>query len=92
MFHFSKHSELVDNHLLISFDILLEDNLDRDLLPVRPFSFPDNAIGSCAKCFAKFIFRSAVISSSWTRVMLRDILLIVGVRLAVQLIEHVRDW
>lgn len=66
MFHLSKHSKLVDNHLLISFDILLEDDLDCDLLPVRRFSFSDNAIGSCAKCFAKFVFRSVVISASGT--------------------------
>ena len=89
MFHLSKHSKLVDNHLLVPFDILLEDDLDCNLLPVRPFSFSDNAIGSCAKRFAKFVFRSVVISTSQTIVGLWNILLIVGLRLAVQLIEHV---
>jgi hypothetical protein len=66
MFHLSKHSKLINNHLLVSFDILLQDDLDCDLLPLRPFGFSDNAIGSCAKGFAKFVFGSVVISVSGT--------------------------
>ena len=89
MFHFSEHAELVDNHLLIPFDIFLKNDLDRDFLPVRPFSFSDNAVRSCAQCSAKFVFRSVIISSSWTSAAIWDTLLIVSFGLTVQLIEHV---
>jgi hypothetical protein len=70
MFHFPKHSKLVDNHLFVSFDIFLEDDLNCDLLPIGSFSFSHNAVGPCAKRSAKFIFRSVVISPSRTIVVI----------------------
>ena len=49
-----EHIELVVNHLLVTLDVLLEDNLDGDLA-VGAFSLTDDAIGSGAEGFAKLV-------------------------------------
>jgi hypothetical protein len=62
--HLSKHSKLVNHHLLVPFDILLQNDLDRHFLLVWAFGLSNNAIGSCAERSAEFISRSESVSSA----------------------------
>ena len=50
-----KHVELVVDHFLIAFDILLQDDLDSDLA-LWTVGFSDDSIGSRTECPSEAIF------------------------------------
>lgn len=49
-----QHVEFVVDHLLVSLDILLQDDLDGDFAR-RPFGLPYDAIGTSAECATESI-------------------------------------
>lgn len=59
MFHSLQQNHLIIYHLLVTLNILLEDDLDRVSLPAA-FCLSNNPIRSCAKCPTKSILGSRV--------------------------------
>lgn len=57
MLHALQHLKLVVHHLLVPFDIFLEDDLDRHF-PSRAIRLSDNAIGTGSECATETVFRS----------------------------------
>lgn len=54
VFHALQHLQLVVDHLLVSADILLEDNLDGDLA-LGTVGLPDNTVRSGAQCLSEAV-------------------------------------
>ncbi len=54
--HALQHLQLVIDHLLVSADISLQDNLDSNLA-LRTVSFSDNPIRASTQCFSEAISR-----------------------------------
>lgn len=54
--HLSEHSQLVDHHLLVSFDILLENYFNRNLRAILACGLSNDAISSGTKSSPKFVF------------------------------------
>lgn len=54
--HLSEHAQLVDHHLLVSFDVLLEDYFNRHLRAIMAGSLSDDTISSGTKSPPKFVF------------------------------------
>jgi hypothetical protein len=50
-----QHLQLVVDHALIAADILLQDNLDRNLLAITRLCLPDDTVCACTECTAEFI-------------------------------------
>lgn len=89
--HPLQHLELIVDHLLVSLDILLEDNLHGDLAS-WPICFSDNTICTSTERPAESIFSSAgFLLDLISDMEFRDILLIIAFWLAVKLVEHIRD-
>lgn len=55
MLQFLQHVEFVVDHLLVSLDVLLENDLDSDLAG-RAVSLSDNSIGAGTQSSAKSVF------------------------------------
>ena len=56
-----KHLQLVVDHVLVPFDILLEDNLDCDLLPIH-VCFAYDAIGSSTQRPAESVLHLLIVT------------------------------
>lgn len=54
--HLSEHTQLVDHHLLVSFDILLEDYFNRNLRAIMAGCLSDDTISPGTKSPPKFVF------------------------------------
>ena len=59
----TQHVELIVYHLLVTLDVLLQDNLDGDLA-LRALGLANDAIGACTKGPAKSILGPAVFGRS----------------------------
>ena len=57
--HALQHLELIVDHLLVSANILLQDDLDRDLA-LRTVGFPDDTICASTQCLSKAVSGSAI--------------------------------
>ena len=55
MSHLLQHLQLVVDHLVIAFDVLLQDDLDCDFA-LGSVGLLDNAIGTCAESLAHAVF------------------------------------
>lgn len=88
--HPLQHLQLIVYHLLISLDIFLEDDLDR-YLSGRAVCFSDDTVRASTERFSKFVLRSSRMSArtaAWVG-FIQHTLLIVALRLAMQLVQHV---
>ena len=85
--------ELVENHLLVAPDILLQDDLDGHPA-VGALSLPDDAISAGAERAAKPVpgSNSRALASRWKTDVENTILLVIAVRLPVEAVEHVGDF
>lgn len=52
-----EHLKFVIDHVFISTDILLENDLDCDLLSVCGFSFANDTVCACTQCSSEFVER-----------------------------------
>lgn len=93
MLHSLQHLKFVIDHLFISLDIFLEDNLHRDL-SCRAICLSDDSIGTSTERSTELIFGSAISLASILSQChkLINSLLIITFWLTMQLIEHTRDW
>ena len=57
--HLLQHFQLVVDHLLVTADILLQDDLHGDLA-LGTVSFSDNTVCSSAQCLSEAVSRSAI--------------------------------
>jgi hypothetical protein len=55
-----KHFQLIVDHLLISPNILLQDDLDCDFLPVMRLSLTNNAVGASTKGPSELVQRPKI--------------------------------
>jgi len=60
--HLLQHAQLIIDHLFIALDILLEDYLYGDFLPIWAFCLSDDSICSCAEGPPKLVLRPAFLS------------------------------
>lgn len=92
-----EHVELVVDHLLVSLDVLLEDDLDGDLAG-RAFSLANDAIGTGAEGSSESILCSMglpsviVLKLTHSRFTRNDLLFLVALGLAAQPVKHACDW
>ena len=56
VFHALKHIQLVQDHALIAFNVLLQDDLNGDLATTRAFCLSHDAIGSRAEGSTESVF------------------------------------
>lgn len=92
--HALQHLQLVVDHLLVSTNILLQDDLNGDLA-LGAVGLSDDTICSGAQCLSEAVSRPAIVELSirWLRGHGAGYeLAIIAVRLAVQLVEHVCHW
>lgn len=50
-----QHLQFIVDHTLISTDVLLQDNLDRNLLAIGCFRLPDDTVCACAERATEFV-------------------------------------
>lgn len=89
--HALKHLQLVVYHLLVSLDILLQDNLDGDLA-LGAISFPHDTIGSGTQRLSEAVSRPGgrcLACEVCSKVRAGYELAVIAVGLAVQLVQHV---
>lgn len=89
-----QHFQLVVDHALVSADILLEDNLDRNLLAVLGLGLTDDAICARTECASKPVQGPVgrICLSAWNSWSNGGfVLLLVALWLSRQLVKHVRD-
>jgi hypothetical protein len=88
-----EHLQFVVDHLVVAFDVLLQDDLD-GAFSLGWLCFSDDAVGSSSESPAKLVLGSVVAMSVgvlWVGGVL-DELLVIAVGLAVEFVEHAGDY
>lgn len=62
--HALQHLQLVVHHLLVSTNVLLQDDLDGDLA-LGAVSLADDAICASSQCLSEAVSRSVIVVSAW---------------------------
>ena len=57
-----EHLQFVIDHLVVAFDVLLQDDLD-GAFSLGRLCFSDNAVGASSECLAKLVLGSVVATS-----------------------------
>jgi hypothetical protein len=89
--HALQHLQLIVHHLLISLDILLQDDFDSDLA-LGAVGLAHDAVCAGAQCLSEAVSGSAIVVSACEEVCAphgKYGLAVIAVGLAVQLVEHV---
>lgn len=84
--HLSEHSELVNHHLLVSSDILLENYFNRNLRVIMACGLSNNAISTGTKSPPKFVFGPVSVVSADQLWVVVGLLFIVRLRLTLDFV------